>query len=290
MIDDRLHEVREINLDDLIPFHLYTTQVYQGERLVQLVDSIEKLGLINPIIVRIIGNGKYEIICGHNRTRAMKELGRDVILADVWEELSDDDAIKMFYDSNLNQQSFSDWNYTQKIKAIQYIETLIKENSQQGKRSDLEEHTGEVVDEGTSVQCRHKSRSDSRRITTRDRMSRRLGIATATLSKYRKIIKLPEELVDKLARLLDEKRITFEAAYRISGLDPYEVKILVGYIEKFPDEKIDMNKIKALRTKSKDEKGTLTPMLTRDVLRDVFITKTLQIDTWTQDRRKPSKH
>lgn len=289
-MDDRLHEVREIKLDDLIPFHLYTTQVYQGDRLEQLVNSIEKVGLINPIIVRTIDNGKYEIICGHNRTRAMKELGCEIILADVWEELSDDDAIKMFYDSNLNQQSFSDWNYTQKIKAIQYIETLIKENSQQGKRSDLEEHTGEVVDEGTSVQCRHKSESSSRRITTRDRMSRRLGIATATLSKYRKIIKLPEELVDVLARLLDEKRITFEAAYRISGLDPYEVKILVGYIEKYPDEKIDMNKLKSLRPKSKDEEGTLTPFLPRAVLKDVLISKNPHADIWTPDRRKFSKH
>lgn len=290
MMDDRLHEVREIKLDDLIPFHLYTTQVYQGERLVQLVDSIEKLGLINPIIVRIIDNGKYEIICGHNRTRAMKELGRDVILADVWEELSDDDAIKMFYDSNLNQQSFSDWNYTQKIKAIQYIETLIKENSQQGKRSDLEEHTDEVVEVGTSVQCRHKSGSNPRRITTRDRMSRRLGIATATLSKYRKIIKLPEELVDVLSRLLDEKMITFEAAYRISDLKPYEVEKLLEYIERFPDKKIDMDKLKALRHKSMDRKDKLIPFLQKDALKEVLIPRNPHADTWTPDRRKPSKH
>ena len=36
----------------------------------------------------------------------MKELGRDTILADVRDGLSDDDAIELFYDNNLNQQSF----------------------------------------------------------------------------------------------------------------------------------------------------------------------------------------
>lgn len=88
-MDERLHEVREVHLGDLVPFQLHTTQIYQGERLEQLVHSIERVGLMNPITVRLADDGEYEIICGHNRTNAMRKLGRDVIFANVWEELSD---------------------------------------------------------------------------------------------------------------------------------------------------------------------------------------------------------
>lgn len=146
-MDERLHKVREVRLDNLIPFQLHPALTYQGERLEQLAHSIERVGLMNPIIVRLIDDGKYEIICGHNRANAMRKLDRDVILADVWEELSDDDATQLFYDSNLTQQSFSDWNYSQKIEAIKYIEKMIKENSQQGRRNDLEDQTDKTIGE-----------------------------------------------------------------------------------------------------------------------------------------------
>jgi len=72
------------------------------------MDSIESVGLINPIIVRPAADNKYEIICGHNRAKAMKALGRDVIRADIRSCLSDDEATRLYYDSNLNQQSYCD--------------------------------------------------------------------------------------------------------------------------------------------------------------------------------------
>lgn len=242
-----MSEIKEVRFDDLIPFQLQTSQEYQGERLDQLVESINKVGLMTPIIVRPIEGGKYEIICGHNRTNAMRELGRDTIAADVREDLSDDEALELFYDSNLNQQSFSDWNYSQKIKAIQYAEKQIKENSQQGRRSDLSER---ATEDGTSVQTRHKSKEKSRRSTTRDRMARRMGIATATLSKYRSIIKLPEDLIEVLARLLDEKEITFEAAYRISRVSEFDARTLLDLIKKSPGKKIDIQKLKSYDVKN----------------------------------------
>lgn len=278
MMDKKIHETREINLDDLISFQLHPTQLYQGMRLKQLANSIEKVGLINPIIVRSAGDGKYEIICGHNRVNAVRMLGRDVILADVWEELSDDEAIELFYDSNLNQQSFSDWNYTQKIKAIQYIVKLIDENSQQGKRNDLVKNDP-VTEEETSVQSRHKLDKGSRRSTTRDRMSRRLGIATATLSKYRKIIKLPSDILDVIAQMLDEKKITFEAAYRMSGLNHNEIKWLMEYIEQSPDKKVDLARLKEVADKGKGSSQGNLPVLSRELIRSVLVPRDSGRDT-----------
>lgn len=273
-----MSEIKEVRIGDLIPFQLQSSQTYHGERLEQLASSINNVGLMTPIIVRPVEGGKYEIICGHNRTNAMRELGRDTISADVREDLSDDEALGLFYDSNLNQQSFSDWNYSQKIKAIQYTETLIKKNSQQGKRSDLLEKKDTTTDGETSVQGGHKSEEKSRRNTTRDRMARRMGIATATLSKYRSIIKLPDDLIEVLAQLLDEKEITFEAAYRMSGLKPHAVEWLVKHVGRSSSMKIDLAKLKELCALSKEINKQDSPrQLSHDELKNVLVPKDIKI-------------
>lgn len=261
-------ETKEIPIDSLEPFKGEQRQTYEGERLQLLMCSIEKNGLFNPIIVRSIGDDKYEIICGHNRVKAMKMLGLNAIMADI-RELSDEEATEIFYESNLNQQSFSDWNYSQRIEAVKYLETMIQEYSQQGKRSDLERKNAEKVGKETSVQARQKLGQTSRTtttITTRDKMARRLGISTATFSKYRRIIKLPDELLDSLVRLLDEKRITFEAAYVISNMRHVDIKILINGINEFPDKKLDLKKIKELPRKTIGDDDVINPIDSRIVL------------------------
>lgn len=51
----------------------------------QLVQSISKVGLLHPIVVRKDG-GKYKLICGWRRLEACKSLGWDSIVAQVLEE------------------------------------------------------------------------------------------------------------------------------------------------------------------------------------------------------------
>lgn len=250
-------EVKEIRIESLQPFKMHSGQTYEGERLQQMMNSIRRSGLMNPIIVRLVESDKYEIICGHNRTKAMKALGYDVIMAEIRYELSDEEAIELFYDSNLNQQSFSDWSYSQKIKAIQYSEKIIKQDSQQGKRNDLERKKVEEVKNETCVQTRHKLKENSKRVTARDKMARRLGISTATLSKYRRIIKLPADLVESIAQLLDERKITFEAAYIISNMREIDIRFLIEGLEKYPDRKLDLNMLKRLPTRSDEANSDL---------------------------------
>ncbi len=62
---------------------------------------------------------------------------------EVSEGLPDDDI--------LSQQAFSEWNYSQRFRAMQSIERLIKETSRQGKRSDLEETQVGIPGEDPSV-------------------------------------------------------------------------------------------------------------------------------------------
>ncbi len=44
------------------------------DEIIELMQSIEKQGLINPILVQKKDKGKYEVIAGHRRFEAVKRL------------------------------------------------------------------------------------------------------------------------------------------------------------------------------------------------------------------------
>ena len=79
-------------LDALIPFTDHPFQIYEGERLEKLADSIKKIGLNTPITVRPIEDNVYQILCGHNRVEAVKLLEWNTISAIVRDGLSDEQA------------------------------------------------------------------------------------------------------------------------------------------------------------------------------------------------------
>lgn len=275
------NEIREIPLDKLVPFSLYSDScTYKDKRLKKLMNSIKNIGLTTPIIVRPISDSRYEIICGHNRMNAVKELGYDVIKVDIKTDLSDETAVNIYYDSNANPESFAGGNYSRKFEIAKYIEKLIKENSQQGRRNDLKRTEVDNTIEMSSDEIGQKLNLESENWTevnkaqkaapnksgqklgneshlknTRDKMAHRLGIATSTLSKYRSIIKLPDDALESIAAFLDKKKITFEVAYRFSQLNDNTViylrenKIIYWFIEcinEFPNSKIDMKELKTL--------------------------------------------
>ena len=252
--DGEVAKITKIRIDDLVPYHGHDgsqSQTFGGVRLDDLVDSIKRIGLEKPIIVRSLNEGKYQILSGHNRVSATKTLGQSMIDAIIKDNLSEHEAEEVYFDSNLNQQSFKDWNYSQRLDAIRYTDKKIKEKSEQGKRSDL-------AGNKTAVQNRQKSKTS----TTRDKMSVRLGIAPATFSKYRNIIKLDNEVLNALTKMLDSKKINLEIAYRISQLKPKEIDVLMNWLNTNPNVAFkgeDSNDaFKQLYAKSKDSQKPLT--------------------------------
>ena len=54
-----------LKIDDLVDFEAQPFKVVDDEAMQELVDSIKTVGVLVPIIVRRIKDGKYEIISGH---------------------------------------------------------------------------------------------------------------------------------------------------------------------------------------------------------------------------------
>ena len=83
--NSRIVEI-DVNLIDPNPFQ--PRKVFSDDELVELAETIEQHGLIQPIIVRKVGD-RYQIISGERRTRATKLAGLPVIKAQVYENLED---------------------------------------------------------------------------------------------------------------------------------------------------------------------------------------------------------
>jgi ParB family chromosome partitioning protein len=259
-------KTQEIRIDKTTPYQKHQFIKCEGDRLENLVESISKLGLQSPIVVRLIQDDMFEILSGHNRVEAYRLLNKEVISAIVKYNLSDADSEKIFLDSNLNQQSFSDWTHSQRIKVFKIYIKYLSENSQQGKRSDL----NKMDDKPTSAHIEQKLQKKKGRPSLRDKMALSLGISPTVFERYRSIAKLDENTLQSLCDLLDSKRITFMQAFRLSKLNPDEIDFVQKWLNVNPNIKPNSKAYEILEKQSKENNTNNLSSLQENVIVEIL--------------------
>ncbi|MFF7370166.1 ParB/RepB/Spo0J family partition protein [Streptomyces tricolor] len=73
----------EIPLDAITPNPRQPREIFDEDALQELVTSIKEVGLLQPVVVRQLGPGRYELIMGERRWRACREAGLEAIPAIV---------------------------------------------------------------------------------------------------------------------------------------------------------------------------------------------------------------
>ncbi|AXK36585.1 ParB/RepB/Spo0J family partition protein [Streptomyces armeniacus] len=73
----------ELPLDSITPNPRQPREVFDEDALAELVASIKEVGLLQPVVVRQLAPGRYELIMGERRWRACREAGLDAIPAIV---------------------------------------------------------------------------------------------------------------------------------------------------------------------------------------------------------------
>lgn len=97
--------IEYVNTGNLIPFKNHPFKLKDGEEKEQLLESVKAQGTIEPLIVRPSSPaGKYEIVSGHRRMEACKELGIANIPVIV-RNLTDEQAAVMMADANLHREN-----------------------------------------------------------------------------------------------------------------------------------------------------------------------------------------
>ena len=76
-------------------------KLYDDDKKQEMIESIKINGIMQPLIVRPIGEGKYQILAGHNRRICAKEVGLTELPCIIKENLTDDEAKIYLIDTNL---------------------------------------------------------------------------------------------------------------------------------------------------------------------------------------------
>lgn len=216
--------LQSLPVDKIKPFHDHPFRLYEGERLDDMVESIQEHGVLNPVIVLKKGKG-YEMLAGHNRLNAARIAGLAEIPAIVKEGLSEEEAYVYVIETNMIQRAFSELLPSEKaaVLAARYEKVI-----SQGKRNDI---LYEIEETGTCGHDVHKSKS-------RDGIGEEYGMTGRNIAWYMRVDKLIPEFKDKL----DGGEMTLTAAVELSYLSETEQGIAAAEVGQ-----IDEKKAKAIR-------------------------------------------
>jgi ParB family transcriptional regulator, chromosome partitioning protein len=101
-----LNLVRDIPLGNIKPSPFQPRVNFDSVRLYELAQSIEARGIIQPIVVRPVGD-KFELIVGERRLRAVEMLGRATVPAIVIDSISNEEAMELTLIENIQREDLN---------------------------------------------------------------------------------------------------------------------------------------------------------------------------------------
>ncbi len=118
-------EVFELNINDIMPNRFQPREIFDEQALNELALSIKEHGVIQPIIVRKIGD-KYEIIAGERRYRASQLAGKTTIPALV-RDIDDKETAKIALLENLQRSDLTPIEEAKTYQTILKLDNLTQE-------------------------------------------------------------------------------------------------------------------------------------------------------------------
>lgn len=231
-------KIVEIEMERLREFRNHPFKVKADAQMLQLIESISKYGILNPLIVRPLPEGVYEIIAGHRRKYAAQHLWFRKMPV-IIRVLKDDDAVINMVDSNLFRETIrpSEKAFAYKMK---YEAIKRKSGRKNGGQIDyhlLGKRTIDIIGEDS-------------------------GESAKQVQRFMKLT----ELVPELQEMLDEEAIAFNPAYEIAFLSEEEQNNLIkamDYTQAMPS----LSQTQRLKRLSREQKLTLGKM--KEILAEV---------------------
>jgi len=190
--EEQREQVQQIPIDALHPFTNHPFKVLDDEAMTRTVESIAQYGVLAPLIARPRPDGDgYEIISGHRRQYAAKLAGLETLPVIV-RQMSDDAAVILMVDSNLQRE-----HILPSERALAYKMKLDVMRRTSGKPS--KENPRQLVGN----------------FETADVVGKESGESGRQVQRFIRLTNLIPELLD----MVDEKKISFNPAVELSYLD-----------------------------------------------------------------------
>ena len=190
--EEQREQVQQIPIDALHPFTNHPFKVLDDEAMTRTVESIAQYGVLAPLIARPRPDGDgYEIISGHRRQYAAKLAGLDTLPVIV-RQMSDDAAVILMVDSNLQRE-----HILPSERALAYKMKLDAMRRTSGRPS--KDNPRQLVGN----------------FETADVVGKESGESGRQVQRFIRLTNLIPELLD----MVDEKKIAFNPAVELSYLD-----------------------------------------------------------------------
>lgn len=198
--------VQMLPVESIKPFRNHPFHLYEGERLDDMVESVQEHGILVPAIVRTAPGG-YEMLAGHNRLNAARLAGLKEIPAIVKEGLPDAEAYVYVIETNMLQRSFNDMSISERIAVL--AERYDKVCGTKKRAEILEELQALNGGGGHDVHQQAKSR---------EIIGKELGMTGRHMARYVRC----KELIPEFKGMLDDGSLSMVAAVELSYLPEEE--------------------------------------------------------------------
>ena len=223
--------VTTMKVANIRPFEGHPFAVRDNKDMWDLVDSIKKFGVLEPVMVIPHKDGGYEMVSGHRRMRACQLAGIENIPVIV-RNLDRDEAIISMVDSNLKREEISPM---EKARAYQMKTDAMKRKMGRRTKEEI------AQDEALGI----------KRMNADEELAQQVGESPATIQRYKTLNKLVPELQD----LVDKGKIPVNTGADIAQMKPKEQKVLADAIQK--EDKVPSG-TKAKELKKESQAGSLT--------------------------------
>lgn len=197
--------VREIPLREISDFPNHPFKVKMDESMADMAESVKQYGVLVPALVREKPEGGYEMIAGHRRKMA-SELAEKKEIPCIVRNLTDDEAIIIMVDSNLQREQIlpSEKAFAYKLK--------LDAMKRQGKRTDL---TSEPV----AWKLKGKESAEI--------LGQQVGESKDTVRRYIRLT----ELITPILDMVDSGKIAIRPAVELSYLPKEQQTILLDTMQ-----------------------------------------------------------
>lgn len=239
MVDDALI--------DEFPGHPY--KLYTGKRYTDLLESIQELGVITPVILRGEENGRYTLLAGYNRRRCNQVAGNKQIPAVVRQGISDGEAKLIITHSN-RQRGLDELLPSEKAFAFKMEMEGIKETRKQLQKVELINQFESAINTDEQAVSMDLFKLEQMKYS-RETLADHYGLNPTELHRLIRLTYLCPELLE----LVDDAKIPVYVAVSITFL-PADTQLLLYQRITQGGCKVDIEKAELLKAKYKS--GELT--------------------------------
>ena len=257
--------VIDLPTTEISDFPDHPFKVRMDESMTEMVESVKERGVLSPVLVRPMPDGGYQMVSGHRRKRAV-ELAEQPTLSCIVRELTDDEAVIIMVDSNLQREqvlpSEKAFAYRMKLDAMK----------RQGQRTDL-----------TCEPVAHKLKG----MKSRDIVAEQAGESKDQIRRYIRLTNLIPEIIDMVDNsVLKEKgqlQMALRPAVELSYLPENEQNALLEVME---GEDCTPSHAQAIKIRDFSEKGKLNPDVILSIMQEE---KPNQVEQFKMPRNRIDK-